>query len=161
MVSLFVLFSFFPTFLLCSSALLDSPPLHFILHSPSQQLTSSPRNRASPVGYSVSIVPFSPSTFQPLAPPSSTSALTPIFSNSNTTACPGNCFRPAGLAWDRDGRLYVSSDATGEIYVITKSGGLPVDGARKGMKSTAPAAVGVSVAGVVLTALGTVVVGLW
>jgi hypothetical protein len=28
-----------------------------------------------------------------------------------------------GLAWDAKGRLYMSSDSTGEIYVITKTDG--------------------------------------
>ena len=31
-----------------------------------------------------------------------------------------DCFRPAGLAFDAKGRLFMSSDETGELWVITK-----------------------------------------
>ncbi|KAF2189696.1 soluble quino protein glucose dehydrogenase, partial [Zopfia rhizophila CBS 207.26] len=86
-------------------------------------------NKEDPVGYSVSIVKFG-SDGQPTEPSTSTSALQPILGNSNTTACPDDCFRPVGLAWDKNGRLYMSSDSTGEIYVIVKSGGKPVDESR-------------------------------
>ncbi|KAF2018953.1 soluble quino protein glucose dehydrogenase [Aaosphaeria arxii CBS 175.79] len=83
-------------------------------------------NKEDPVGYSVSVVKFG-SDGQPTEGSTSTSALSPILSNSNTDECPGSCFRPAGLAWDKKGRLYMSSDATGEIYVITQSSGKALD----------------------------------
>lgn len=35
----------------------------------------------------------------------------------DTTQCPGNCIRPVGLAFDRLGRLFVTSDTTGEVCV--------------------------------------------
>ncbi|KAF1840651.1 soluble quino protein glucose dehydrogenase [Cucurbitaria berberidis CBS 394.84] len=108
-------------------------------------------NRNDPVGYSVSVISFS-ANGEPTKPSSSTTALTPIFSNSNTTACPGNCFRPAGLAWDRNGRLYVSSDATGEIYVITKSGGDALDATRPKASAASKSPVS-GVVGVVVAAL--------
>jgi hypothetical protein len=44
-------------------------------------------------------------------------------SNVDTSKCPDACFRPVGLAWDNKGRLFMSSDATGEVYVITRAGG--------------------------------------
>lgn len=53
----------------------------------------------------------------------SLTAAVDVVSNSNMTACPGGCFRPVGLAWDSRGRLYMSSDSTGEIYVVTKADG--------------------------------------
>ena len=31
-----------------------------------------------------------------------------------------DCFRPAGLAFDAKGRLFMSSDETGELWVITR-----------------------------------------
>lgn len=42
-------------------------------------------------------------------------------SNSEPRKCPENCFRPVGLAWDSSGRLWMSSDTTGEIYVLQKT----------------------------------------
>jgi hypothetical protein len=38
--------------------------------------------------------------------------------NSNANACSSNCFRPVGLDFDQKGRLFMSSDTSGEIYVI-------------------------------------------
>ncbi|KAF2264513.1 soluble quino protein glucose dehydrogenase [Lojkania enalia] len=86
-------------------------------------------NREDPVGYSVSVIKFG-ADGQPTEPSTSTTALSPIIANSNTTACPGECFRPAGLAWDPKGRLYFTSDSTGEIYVLVKSGGEGLDDER-------------------------------
>ncbi|KAF2472298.1 soluble quino protein glucose dehydrogenase [Lindgomyces ingoldianus] len=86
-------------------------------------------NRHDPVGYSVSVIKFG-SDGQPTESSTSTKALSPIISNSNTSGCPGSCFRPAGLGWDRNGRLYMTSDSTGEIYVIVKAGGKALDDSR-------------------------------
>src|SRR2546421_8756447 len=61
--------------------------------------------------------------YQPIALNDSMTAAQDIMLNPNTSQCPINCFRPVGLAFDSQGRLFMSSDATGEIYVITKSGG--------------------------------------
>lgn len=44
-----------------------------------------------------------------------------VLSNANLDDCPENCFRPVGLAWDSGGRLYMTSDSTGEVYVLMKS----------------------------------------
>ena len=43
-----------------------------------------------------------------------------VLYNKDITKCPGDCFRPAGLAFDEAGRLFVSSDATGEIYLVVR-----------------------------------------
>lgn len=43
--------------------------------------------------------------------------------NADINDCPSGCFRPVGLAWDAQGRLFMSSDSTGEIYVITRTDG--------------------------------------
>lgn len=59
----------------------------------------------------------------PVAPSNSTTAAIDVVSNSDLSACPDGCFRPVGLAWDARGRLYMSSDSTGEIYVVTKEDG--------------------------------------
>ncbi len=71
------------------------------------------------MGYKLSSLAFS--NGQPVDPPSSTTAAKDILSNSDLSACPGKCFRPVGLAMDGKGRVYVSSDSTGEIYVLQKA----------------------------------------
>ncbi|KAJ6256323.1 hypothetical protein Dda_8821 [Drechslerella dactyloides] len=78
-------------------------------------------NRSPPDGYRVSMIPFSGN--QPIAASNSMAAAVNIMTNPNNGACPGQCFRPVGLAFDRNGRLFVSSDSTGEIYMIEKIGG--------------------------------------
>jgi hypothetical protein len=80
------------------------------------------RNRENPIGYKVSLVQFD-SNGSPIAPSNSTTAAVDIVANQDLSACPGSCFRPVGLAWDSQGRLFMSSDSTGEIYVITKDDG--------------------------------------
>lgn len=41
--------------------------------------------------------------------------------NPDLSKCPDECFRPVGLAWDGEGRLWVTSDSTGEIYVLRRA----------------------------------------
>jgi glucose/arabinose dehydrogenase len=84
------------------------------------------RNRDSPTGYKLSFIQFDGSG-SPTAPANSTTAAVDIVSNPDLSKCPSNCFRPVGLAWDSRGRLYMSSDASGEIYVVTKMDGSGVD----------------------------------
>lgn len=45
--------------------------------------------------------------------------------NPDHTKCPGACFRPAGLAVDASGRVWMTSDTTGELYVLQKRDGTP------------------------------------
>ena len=85
-------------------------------------LTSSLRNREAPIGYKLSLVQFD-GNGSPVAPANSTTAAADIVSNPDLSACPSQCFRPVGLAWDGQGRLFMSSDSTGEIYVVTKEDG--------------------------------------
>jgi glucose/arabinose dehydrogenase len=75
-------------------------------------------NRDEPVGYKLSVVAFADG--EPVEPADSTEGATDILSNADNTKCPGNCFRPAGLAIDRQGRVFMSSDATGEVYVLQR-----------------------------------------
>jgi hypothetical protein len=69
----------------------------------------------------VSSLVFDPSSGTPVAASNSLTAATDIFSNANLSNCPDACFRPVGLALDSKGRIFVSSDATGEIYVLVKT----------------------------------------
>lgn len=76
-------------------------------------------NRDEPVGYKLSVVSFA--NGEPVEPADSTEAAVDILSNADNTKCPGGCFRPAGLAIDAQGRVFMSSDATGEIYVLQRA----------------------------------------
>lgn len=55
---------------------------------------------------------------QPVAAADSKNAATTIMENNNNAQCPGQCFRPVGLSFDSKNRLFMSSDTSGEIYVI-------------------------------------------
>lgn len=70
-----------------------------------------------PSGYKVSAIPFS--NGGPVADSTSTTGYVDIISNADNNQCPDKCFRPVGLAFDSQGRLFFSSDSTGEIYMIT------------------------------------------
>ena len=80
------------------------------------------RNREEPIGYKLSLVQFD-GKGSPVELANSTTAATDIVSNPDLSACPDSCFRPVGLAWDSEGRLYMSSDSTGEIFVVTREDG--------------------------------------
>lgn len=82
---------------------------------------TSPRDRTNPTGYKLSVIEFAAGA--PVAPANSSTAAIDIFANADNSACPDGCFRPVAMAWDKQGRLFVSSDATGEIYMITRSDG--------------------------------------
>lgn len=75
-------------------------------------------DRTEPSGYKVSLISFA--NGEPVAPANSNTSYTDIFANADNSACPGNCFRPVGLAFDSQGRMFVSSDASGEIYVVAR-----------------------------------------
>lgn len=75
-------------------------------------------DRNDPVGYKLSAVRFDPGAGQPVEAADATNATSEVLSNADNSNCPGGCFRPVGLAWDSQGRLFMSSDATGEIYVL-------------------------------------------
>ncbi|KAF1930807.1 soluble quino protein glucose dehydrogenase [Didymella exigua CBS 183.55] len=83
-------------------------------------------NREDPIGYKISFIRFD-GHGSPIAAANSTTAAVDIVSNPDLSECPDNCFRPASLAWDTRGRLFFSSDATGEIYVITREDGSGVN----------------------------------
>ena len=75
-------------------------------------------DRSEPVGYKLAMIPFA--NGEPVAASDNKTSYTEIFKNQDNSRCPDNCFRPVGMAFDRQGRLFVSSDATGEIYVVSR-----------------------------------------
>ncbi|KAF3932846.1 hypothetical protein ABW19_dt0209534 [Dactylella cylindrospora] len=78
-------------------------------------------NRDTPIGYRVVTVNFA--NGQPTEANNSQSAALEIMANADLMQCENSCFRPVGLAFDTAGHLWMSSDATGEIYVIRKTDG--------------------------------------
>jgi hypothetical protein len=74
------------------------------------------------VGYKLASLSFS--NGQPTASSDSRDALVDVMSTPDLSVCPDKCFRPVGLAWDAKDRLFMSSDTTGEVFVLArKSGG--------------------------------------
>jgi len=78
-------------------------------------------DRTDPAGYKLSVVEFA--NGDAVEPSDSLTAAVDIMSNPDNSACPAGCFRPVGLAFDSQGRLFMSSDSTGEIYAILRADG--------------------------------------
>lgn len=81
--------------------------------------TDNSRDRTNPIGYKLSTIAFASGS--PVAASDSLTSLTDIMTNADNSKCPGSCFRPVGLALDSKGRVFMSSDSTGEIYVLAKT----------------------------------------
>jgi len=92
--------------------------------------TRKHRNREFPIGYKLSFLQFN-GAGSPTAFANSQTAAVDVVSNANLSACPDACFRPVGLAWDTKGRLYMSSDTTGEVFVVTHEDGSGVADVRR------------------------------
>lgn len=75
----------------------------------------------NPVGYLIGQVAFNAATGMPTEASDSTSAISDVIRNTDDSSCPSSCLRPVGMAIDGQGRLFFSSDSTGEIYVLVKS----------------------------------------
>lgn len=75
-------------------------------------------NRQPPAGYKLSGIAFA--NGEPVARSDSTTSLTDILTNTNVAQCPSRCFRPVDVVTDSKNRLFVSSDSTGEIFVLQK-----------------------------------------
>lgn len=92
-------------------------------------------NREDPVGYRISRVAFDASEGAPTAKQDSTDAAVDVLTNPDLANCPDDCFRPVGLAWDSQGRLWFSSDSTGEIFVLEHDGSSSSSGGSSGSGS--------------------------
>ena len=75
------------------------------------------RNRNPGDGYRLSKVDFT--NGEPVSASDDSKAEVPLMWNTDNARCPSGCFRPAGLAFDKAGRLFMTSDSTGELYVLT------------------------------------------
>ncbi|KAF7302457.1 NHL repeat-containing protein [Mycena chlorophos] len=69
-------------------------------------------DRTPPTGYGVVHVPF---------PLTSSDTYNFLVQAANLTSCPGSCIRPVGLVFSKEGVLFVSSDNSGELFVIERS----------------------------------------
>lgn len=79
-------------------------------------------NSPDPVGYKVSVIEFSEDG-EPVDEVTSNTAATDIFSNEDVSRCAAGCFRPVAMAFDSQGRIFMTSDSTGEIYMIARDEG--------------------------------------
>lgn len=78
-------------------------------------------NREDPTGYKISSIDFGDNGM-PSASSDSRDAARDVMTTPDLGNCPDDCFRPVGLAWDSEGRLWVSSDTTGELFVLRRTG---------------------------------------
>ncbi|TKA24941.1 hypothetical protein B0A50_06039 [Salinomyces thailandicus] len=99
-------------------------------------------DREDPVGYKLAVIEFQDG--EPVEPSTSRTAARDVVWNADNSVCPAQCFRPVGLAWDREGRLFMSSDATGEIYAVTRVDGNTTSSAGSNATGTVPEASGSS-----------------
>lgn len=76
-------------------------------------------NRDPPTGYGIVRIPWSGN--EPSAKADAKDGYSFILQASDLAACPNGCFRPVGLAFDSRGRLFGTSDTTGELFVIHKA----------------------------------------
>ncbi|CAI6339410.1 unnamed protein product [Periconia digitata] len=78
-------------------------------------------NRSPPDGYRLSKIEIDSATGQPTEPSTSDSAAINVMSNPDNAACPSQCFRPVDVLFDTEGRLFMTSDASNELWVISGS----------------------------------------
>ncbi|CAE6357019.1 unnamed protein product [Rhizoctonia solani] len=73
-------------------------------------------NSEPPTGYSVVRIPWAGDA--PRASAKSTTGYEQILYAPDKTKCSSQCIRPVALAFGKQGQLYVTSDETGEVFVI-------------------------------------------
>ena len=81
--------------------------------------TTATGNRQPPAGYKLSAIAFAEG--EPVEPSTSSTSLIDILTNVNTANCPSRCFRPVDVIVDKQGRLFVSSDTSGEVFMLQKT----------------------------------------
>ncbi|KAI1819796.1 soluble quino protein glucose dehydrogenase [Xylaria intraflava] len=82
-------------------------------------------DRQPPTGYKVVAVPFAQGpdgSYAPTAASWSNRGSIDVFYPPNEAQCSSStCIRPVGLAFDAFGRLYVTSDASGEVFLLSQA----------------------------------------
>jgi glucose/arabinose dehydrogenase len=82
-------------------------------------------NRPISTGYKLVVVPFQRQTsgeHTPVAGAHVTNGYQPIFYAPNEASCSAStCARTVGLVFDNQQRLYMTSDASGEVFLLQKS----------------------------------------
>ncbi|ATY59363.1 Soluble quino glucose sorbosone dehydrogenase [Cordyceps militaris] len=88
-------------------------------------LTLMTRNRQPPNGYRLSRVSFA--NGNPRKRSHAGDAEEMLMWNADNSDCRNHCFRPVGLLLDKQGRLFMTSDATGELFLVTgtQNNGVP------------------------------------
>ncbi|GAB1527184.1 hypothetical protein RhiTH_010359 [Rhizoctonia solani] len=109
-------------------------------------------NRDPPTGYKVVRIPWNNGA--PVASADSRNGYETVVGAPDLSQCPNGCIRPVGVAFDRLGRLFVSSDTTGEIFIVENSN------APDGESDSSSLANRVNLAGLVMGVIGAIVVGL-
>ncbi|KAI0832283.1 hypothetical protein F5Y06DRAFT_307457 [Hypoxylon sp. FL0890] len=83
-------------------------------------------DRDPPVGYKMVAVPFTrvqDGSYVPVAPANSKNGYIDVFYPPNEGQCSAaTCARPVGLVFDAAGRLYMTSDTSGEVFMLSGSG---------------------------------------
>ncbi|KAI2641273.1 soluble quino protein glucose dehydrogenase [Xylaria nigripes] len=81
-------------------------------------------NRQPPTGYKVVAVPFAQGpdgSYAPTAAPWSSRGTIDVFYPPDEAQCSSStCIRPVGLVFDALGRLYVTSDTSGEVFLLSQ-----------------------------------------
>ena len=75
-------------------------------------------DRDQGIGYKLSVVQFE--NGQPVDASDSLTSATDIVANEDNSVCPDDCLRPVAMAFDGQGRIFLSSDSSGEIYLVTR-----------------------------------------
>lgn len=75
------------------------------------------RNRQPPNGYRLSRVSFA--NRMPIKDAHAGDTEEMLMWNADNSDCRNNCFRPAGIALDKKNRVFMTSDATGELFLVT------------------------------------------
>ncbi|KAI5919141.1 soluble quino protein glucose/sorbosone dehydrogenase [Camillea tinctor] len=82
-------------------------------------------DRQPPTGYKLVAIPFTKepnSSYTPVANASDPSGYIDIFYPPDEGACSSSsCARPVGLVFDAEGRLYMTSDTSGEVFLLSNN----------------------------------------
>ncbi|KAI0685086.1 hypothetical protein BC835DRAFT_1291082 [Cytidiella melzeri] len=78
-------------------------------------------DRTPPTGYGLVRIPFTNS--HPAADRFSKAGYSFLVQASNLETCPGTCIRPVGLVFSQEGKMFVTSDSSGELFVVSSEGG--------------------------------------